>query len=205
METTEGPPLPTMESLSETEIRIVEAAISNFVRFGVKKTTMADIAKKAEVSRQTLYASFGAKDDLIIASILFLSRSNLKAVRRKLVDCKTLGEQLDVYFAETIIKSFHLLESSHDAEDLVSGHNRAGKSAIEQSHQWHREFMADLLIPHAIFIGKTDQTPAELAHFIVAVAMRFKYEAKSREELDTLLKTLKVSILLITGQDEKSD
>ena len=195
--------LPTMESLSSTEIRIVEAAISNFVRYGVKKTTMADIAKEAEVSRQTLYAAFGAKDDLIIASILYISRNSLIAVRKKLADCKTLGEQLDAYFAQTIIKSFHLLESSHDAEDLVSGHNKAGRRAIEQSHLWHRAFIADILIPHAIAIGKTHQTPAELAHFIVAVVMSLKYEAKTRAELDKLLYALKVSVLMTTGQMDR--
>lgn len=199
---TETANLPSMEALSETESRIIDAAISNFVRYGVKKTTMADIAREAEVSRQTLYASFGAKDDLIVASILYISRNNLNAVRRKLVDCKTLAEQLDAYFGETVIKAFHLLQSSHDAEDLVSGHNKAGKGAIEQSHLWHRDFIADLLIPHAIAIGKTDQTPAELAHYIVSVVMAFKYDAKSIEELNRLLHSLKTSVLLTTAQAE---
>ena len=194
--------LRAVESLSDTESRIIEAAISNFVRYGVKKTTIIDIAREAEVSRQTLYASFGAKDDLIVASILYISRNNLHAVRLKLLDCKTLGEQLDAYFNETVIKAFHLLQSSHDAEDLVSGHNRAGKAAIEEARLWHREFIADLLIPHAVAIGKTDQTPAELAHFIVTVAMVFKYDARSIEELNRLLHSLKTSVFLVTGQNE---
>ena len=43
---------------TETEARIVAAAIQCFVRYGARKTSMADIATAAGVSRQTLYDSF---------------------------------------------------------------------------------------------------------------------------------------------------
>ena len=192
--------LSSIQSLSKTEKRIVEASILLFVRYGVKKTTMAEIAREAEVSRQTLYDSFGAKDDLIVASILYISSNNLAAVRKQLAACKSLGEQFDLYFAETAIKSFHLLESSHDAEDLVSGHNKAGKGAIEQSHLWHQALIAEMLAPYQASIARTDQSTDELAHFIVTVVMSLKYEARSREELDRLLHSLKISILMATEQ-----
>ena len=190
----------SLGQLSATEQRIIDAAVRNFVHYGIRKTTLADIAKEAEISRQTLYASFGTKDDLIVAAILHFAKGNILTFRGRLTSCKTLAEQLDAYFASTIIRSFKTLQSSDDAEDLISGHNKAGKAAIEQTRLWHRSIIADLLIPHAIAIGRTGQTPAELAHWFVSSAMAMKYEAHSRDALDRLLHSLKVSVLLAADQ-----
>lgn len=186
-----------MADMSETEKKIIEAAIRVFVRYGARKATMADIAAEAAVSRQTLYASFGGKDDLIVASIRFITETNLGQVRKRLPDCTSLSEQLDVYFAETIVKSFELLKSSSDAADLVSGHNEAGRTEIIASHKLHAELVAELLVPYTRDIGETGQSPADLARFIVAVVMGIKNEAKSREELDKLLASLKIAVLLV--------
>ncbi|WP_422375500.1 TetR/AcrR family transcriptional regulator [Roseibium sp.] len=182
--------------MSETEKKIIEAAIRVFVRYGARKTTMADIASEADVSRQTLYASFGGKDDLIVASIRYITGRNLERVRSLLPECSSLGEQLEVYFAETVVKSFELLQSSSDAADLVAGHNEAGRDAILQSHQLHKELIGSLLVPYTRQIGATGQSPADMARFIVAVVMGFKTEAKTRDELDQLLKSLKIVVLL---------
>ena len=183
--------------MSETEKKIIEAAIRVFVRYGARKATMADIASEASVSRQTLYASFGGKDDLIRASIRFITAVNLNQVRKRLPECTSLAEQMDVYFAETIIKSFELLQSSSDAADLVSGHNEAGREEIEASHKQHADLVAGLLVPYTKDIGATGQSPAGLARFIVAAVMGFKYQAKSREELDQLLASLKIAVLMV--------
>ena len=113
--------------LTETEARIVEAAIGVFVRYGAKKTTMADIAEAAGISRQTVYASFGDKDGIIVACIRHVSEASLAAIRARLGGCGTLGERLDVYFEETVVKSFEMLQEAGDPEDLISGHNQAGQ------------------------------------------------------------------------------
>ena len=186
--------------MSETEKKIIEAAIRVFVRYGARKTTMADIASEASVSRQTLYAAFGGKDDIIRASIRFITTVNLNAVRKRLPDCTSLAEQLDVYFAETIVKSFALLQSSSDAADLVAGHNEAGRAEIAASHRQHTDLVGSLLVPYTREIGQTGQSPADLARFIVAVVMGFKTEAKSMDELDQLLISRKIAVLLAAGQ-----
>ena len=95
--------------MSETELKIVEAAIRTFVRYGARKTAMADIAQEAKVSRQTLYDVFGGKDELIIASIRHITDQNLSRVNERLGEADSLEDQIDIYFAETIIKSFELL------------------------------------------------------------------------------------------------
>ncbi len=188
--------------MSETEERIIEAAIGAFVRYGPKKTTMADIAEAAEVSRQTVYALFGDKDGVIVAAIRHVTDRSLAAVRAGIEDCPSLAGRLEIYFAETTRKSFELLQSSADAEDLISGHNAAGKSEIVRSHRRHEELLSEILAPYQEPIAGHGQSCRELANFVVTVAMAIKYGATSLSELEALLTSLKISVLAVTGASE---
>ncbi|WP_421724320.1 TetR/AcrR family transcriptional regulator [Bauldia sp.] len=183
--------------MTETEDKIVEAAIRVFVRYGARKASMADIASNAGVSRQTLYDLFGAKDELIRASIRSVTDQSLARVRERLGRCATLAEKLDAYFDETIVKSFELLETAGDPEDLISGHNAAGKDEIDRSHQRHEALIAELLDDYRDPIEASGQSVADVAHLIVTVAMGFKTGARSRADLDGLIGSFKIAVLTI--------
>ncbi len=190
--------------MTETEEKIIGAAIRTFVRYGARKTAMADIASEAGVSRQTLYDTFGGKDELIVASIRYITDQNLRAVRENLAGCETLASQLETYFAGTVIKSFELLQSSVDAENEVYNHSKAGRAEIERSHEKHRELLTELLSPHSKALAESDQTPRQLAHLIVTVVMGLKYSAKNRDDLDALLASLKTAVLCVTNANASS-
>jgi AcrR family transcriptional regulator len=55
---------------SEARERLTDAAEACFERFGVMKTTLADVSKHAKVSRATVYRYFQGRDDLILAVLL---------------------------------------------------------------------------------------------------------------------------------------
>ncbi|WP_421981234.1 TetR/AcrR family transcriptional regulator [Roseibium sp.] len=188
--------------LNETEEKIVEAAIRCFVRFGARKTAMADIAAEAGVSRQTLYDLFGGKDDLIRASIRVITDRNLAAVRGRLDACKTLSEKLDAYFAETVIKSFELLQNAGDAEDLVSGHNEAGRDEITRSRQRHEILICELLAPYEAALAANGLTVKKQAHLFVTTVMALKYGASSRDDLDQLLSALLSNVLAVASTQQ---
>ena len=187
--------------MTETEEKIIGAAIRTFVRYGARKTAMADIASEAGVSRQTLYDTFGGKDDLIVAAIRYITDQNLGAVRENLAGSETLASQLDTYFSGTVIKSFELLQSSVDAENEVYNHSKSGRAEIERSHEKHRALLTELLTPHKKVMAKSGQTPRKLAHFIVTVVMALKYSARDRDDLDALLDSLKTAALCVTNSE----
>jgi len=49
------------------ETRILDAALLRFGEFGVKKTTIEDIARQAGVDRVTVYRRIGSRDDVVQA------------------------------------------------------------------------------------------------------------------------------------------
>ena len=184
---------------TDTKKRIIDAAIQTFVRYGTRKAAMSDIASAARLSRQTIYDLFGSKEDLIRACIRAVTDRNLAQVQARLPEHGTLAEQLDIYFAETVAKGFELLQGAGDFEDLIAGHNEAGKDQIARSHARHEELVAGLLAPYAESLRASGLSVGQQAHFIVTVAMGLKYNAKNREDLDALLGALQAHCLSVTG------
>lgn len=60
------------EELGEdaTSARILDAALERFELFGVRRTTMDDVASAAGIGRATLYRRFAGRDEIVRATIL---------------------------------------------------------------------------------------------------------------------------------------
>lgn len=181
--------------MTDTRVKIVEAAIRAFARHGARKTAMADIAETAGVSRQTLYALFGNKDELVAATITYVAAQNFAKVEAGLKTCASLEEELDVYFQRTIVSAFELIEDSEDLEDIMSGHSEAGRAALEAVKGEHKKLVSRLLMPYRDEIEASGHSVAHLAHFCVTCARGFKYSARSKRDLKVLLNTLKTTVL----------
>ena len=184
--------------MTDTRTTIVEAATRTFTKHGARKTAMVDIAEAAGVSRQTLYALFGNKDDLVAATIAHVAGRNFAHVEEGLKDCTSLEEQLDVYFSRTIVSSFELIEDSEDPEDILSGHSEAGRAALAAVEKQHTKLVSRLLAPYKTQIEASGHSVKHMAHFCVTCARGFKYSAKNRRDLNVLLSVLKTSVLLAT-------
>lgn len=54
----------------ETAARILDAALDRFATFGIRRTTMDDIAEAAGIGRATVYRRFGGRDEIVRAVVL---------------------------------------------------------------------------------------------------------------------------------------
>lgn len=185
--------------MTDTRTSIVEAATRTVAKHGARKTAMVDIAQAAGVSRQTLYALFGSKDELVAETINHNARINFAEVEEGLRGCSSLEEELEVYFTKTIVRSFELIQGSEDLEDIMSGHSEAGRAALAVLEKQHKKLVSRLLAPYNKQIEASGQSANQLAHFCVTCARGFKYSAKSRRDLNVLLKALKTSVLLASN------
>ncbi|MGW4324938.1 TetR/AcrR family transcriptional regulator [Nocardia sp. NPDC004573] len=90
------------DSLAETKLgkreRLIEAAVRVFYHQGVEKTTIADIARAAEVPVGNVYYYFKTKDQLIEAAIGSHARI-LDAVIAASDQCETPAERLKALIA----------------------------------------------------------------------------------------------------------
>ncbi|MGW0638109.1 TetR/AcrR family transcriptional regulator [Nocardia salmonicida] len=99
---------PTADSVEE---RILDAALVQFERVGVRKTTIEDIAKAADVDRATVYRRIGSRDDVVSAAFE-------REVRRLLVDLGEIPARHDT-FDEIVVDVFTTVITRWRAHPLV--------------------------------------------------------------------------------------
>src|SRR3954465_1869312 len=72
----------TPDPATETRRRgLIDAALTVFMRYGFRKTSMEEVARAAQGSRQGLYLHFATKEDLFRAAVHAVLADSLAAVR----------------------------------------------------------------------------------------------------------------------------
>lgn len=74
--------------------RVLAAADRCFQRFGIAKTTMADIARVSGVSRATIYRYFADREALVLASLIRRARSDMPRARRHMAQFGQFADKL---------------------------------------------------------------------------------------------------------------
>lgn len=178
---------------------IIEAAVGLFVRYGVKRTGMGDIAEVAGISRQTLYKAFANKDAVLQATIRMLADKVVSDIEAGIEKTDELGEQLDIVFKHIAIEHFDVLQSSPNAEDIVAGVNASSQKELEAGAKRNIELIGRVLDPYADEIERNGLTVLQLADFLQRSASAAKHSATNRKHLLQLLAALKVSVLKVSG------
>ena len=185
--------------MNEREEKIIEAAVQLFSRYGVKRTSMNDIAAETGIARQTLYNAFSNKDEVLQATIRLFSDRACAQIDAALEATDDLGERLDVIFKHMAIEPFDLLSASPNAEDIVAGFNASSQQEIAAAAERNRVIIAKVVEPHKGAIERSGLTLDQFADFVQRSASGAKYNASNRRHLLRLLAALKVAVMKVTG------
>jgi AcrR family transcriptional regulator len=105
--------------------RILDAAQQLFVRYGVKRTSIDDVAREAGIAKGTVYLSFNSKAELFAAIADRLCANTLADVRRIALEATPLTARivgiLDRYIGAThrlVAQSPHIAELTASKEAL---------------------------------------------------------------------------------------
>jgi AcrR family transcriptional regulator len=90
---------PTTDPVTD---RILDAAMAQFLDFGLRRTTVEDVAVRAGVSRVTVHRRFGRKDDLVRGVIMREVARFLDEFDRALAPLDTLERKLVEGFVVTM-------------------------------------------------------------------------------------------------------
>ena len=150
----------------ETESRILDTAVEVFTEFGFKRSTMEDVARRAGLSRVTIYRRFQDKDALVQAVILRESRTSLRAIIQEISALKTTEDRFVRGFVSTVsMARRHPLLSK-----LISGEHEivlpmSVRLSASQAIDLGRDYMAGIIIDlqkHGKFPGHDPEWMAEM-------------------------------------------
>lgn len=77
-----------------TTARILDAAYERMLGFGLRRTTIEDIARAAGIGRPTLYRRFVDKDAIVRAVIVRETRRSLRSVTKRIARMEDPDEQI---------------------------------------------------------------------------------------------------------------
>lgn len=134
--------------MDEKRRRILAAARQRFRRYGIKKTTMQEIARDAEVAVGTLYLYFKDKDDLIVAGAEeFVARHHRQA-EEILAAPGSAGDRLRQYLVVRFRSAEELRRSSRHAAELARAVLR-----VKPDRLWEEAAMMEGTIARLLRLG----------------------------------------------------
>lgn len=186
--------------MTSTEKDLLDAAMRMFSRYGVKRTSMGDLAQEAGVSRQTLYNVYKNKDDVLRALIHAFADAAMAEIDAGLASASSLGDQLDVVFDKMVLAGFDLVRDTPNAQDIVDGFNSAGQEELDASAERFRLVIERLLSPHKKALARAGLNPADLSDFVQRSAKSAGNGARDRKHLARRLQTLRQLCLAACGE-----
>lgn len=105
----------------DTRTRILDAAFRTIATFGLSRFTVDDVARAADLSRQTVYRYFESKDALIVALLYREEEAFLEGVRRVHAEAATLQEAMEraILFCLRLAREHPLLDRLLESEPEV--------------------------------------------------------------------------------------
>jgi AcrR family transcriptional regulator len=82
--------------------RLLDAAYEQFCRMGIKRSTMADVAKLAGVSRITVYRRFAGKDELVEQVVRREFRRYFDRFTQDLQAARTVADRVELGFVSSL-------------------------------------------------------------------------------------------------------
>lgn len=183
--------------MESTEVKIINAANVVFTQGGVRGSSLREVAEMAGVSRQTLYAHFGTKDDLLAAVIRQVVSDMLAQLHHSWQGSDSLDQQLEQFFDLAIRKPFDLLQVHPDLKDLLRGVGYKTAQIADHADEEKAAALQQVLAPYGQQLASNGISAGQLGGYIVDVSRNLKYSCANREDLDQNLDLLKKSVLAL--------
>jgi len=162
--------------------RLLDAALATFLRYGFRKTSMEEVARAGQLSRQALYLHFATKEELFGAAVRHFLQTGLEAACLALESELPLEAQLSGAFDAWVGRYVGLLGG--DVSDLHQASLELVGPLIQEHEERFVERVARTLrssgLPAAYRAAGI--SARQLAETLNATARGLKHDAASRSE-----------------------
>ena len=175
---------------SEKEDHVLNAAREVFLRYGYTRTTMADVAKAAGMSRPSLYLLYPGKEQLYSAVIHLGNAEAFQDICDRTKAADTLEQKLGVALERWVAQSWDLEKANPDA----GGFFDYTFPAVQEIYAKFQTSLAGLL-QDAVHASTLEVTPEELARTLLYSLWGPKAIAKDGAELRRMI-AVQVSLVV---------
>ncbi len=180
----------SIDDLSEKQQRIIDAALSKFSAYGFARTSMADIASAAGMSRPALYQHYANKEEIFRAMLQSILERAVTDALTALATNTPLADQLDGFaqrWAGDMTESFSATEHGADLVEAKAGH---AKPVVDAANKRLHDGLSTHL--DAVANGRG----GELAELLILSSVGLKYDEPSMSNLRRRLTSLAHAVAL---------
>ncbi|PVB59385.1 TetR/AcrR family transcriptional regulator [Labrenzia sp. 011] len=134
--------------MNERNIKIVETALELFAHYGVKKTTMSEIATAAGVARQSIYNAYDGKEELIYGALEHRARQSACIISRECAGLDDLGARLDVAFNYLTLEPCKIIMTIPHREEFLQATEEMSQDKKNKIINIYNNTIAELLEPY---------------------------------------------------------
>ncbi|MCC6622916.1 MAG: TetR/AcrR family transcriptional regulator [Deltaproteobacteria bacterium] len=162
---------------------LLDAALGVFLRFGFRKTSMEDVARAADISRQGLYLHFATKEELLRAAVGRLLATALAEASARLEDAarppaERLAAGLDAWLGR-----FVGLDEAGGGDLVEAGEQLAGGLVGEHEARFVEALVKAVRAAGLVSVYRSARVNArQLAESLYATARGLKHGAATRAD-----------------------
>ncbi|MCY0994815.1 TetR/AcrR family transcriptional regulator [Nannocystis sp. ILAH1] len=163
--------------------RLLEAALTTFMHFGYRKTSMEEVARAAQVSRQALYLHFSTKEGLFRDAVRHTLATGLERASALLQDCaRTCEDRLSGAFDVWVGRHVGFLGT--DVTDLEEARDLLVAPMVSEYDERFSDTVTRAIRAAGLAAAykPAGLTARQLADILYATARGFKHRCSSPEE-----------------------
>lgn len=126
--------------MTDVRLLILKRATELFAQFGLKKTSVDQIAEKAGIAKGTIYNYFASKEELFSAIIRSEAEKFIDTITRALKQCTTSEEKLRTFFLtefDLLFEYVNLFNTAHKGLHIHELMTSIGKETDEYYQKMH--------------------------------------------------------------------
>lgn len=113
---------------------ILQSAFVAFARYGLRRTSMADIAKGAGMSRPALYLRYAGKEDIFNAIVRIHFQRSERAVAKVLAGVGPAAETLQAAMQAIDGDAVEAMLNSPHADEILSSDQPFNQTEVQEAH-----------------------------------------------------------------------
>ncbi|MDQ3232198.1 MAG: TetR/AcrR family transcriptional regulator [Pseudobdellovibrionaceae bacterium] len=154
------------------EIRIMEAAQTLFSRYGLKKTSIEEIAKSAGLGKGTVYLYFRSKEEIYEAVVQKLGEIFTEQLRKEIADVHTFTGKLEQYINTRFRFMYDLIRNNGlTAEVMNEGSCAPGVLRLRDKFGCQQIALLKQIIDDGVAAGEFETSDSEVSAMAIFVAM----------------------------------
>jgi TetR/AcrR family transcriptional repressor of nem operon len=182
------------------EAKVLDHALELFRARGFKATSFADLTSVLGVSRQSLYDTYGDKEELFLAALKRYMDGGAKCMKQQLADPGPVREVLTRIFDQLI--SQHCGKGSYGCLLVntlveVAADSPARALAAEHARIIEGLFISRLCVAQRVGEIDPEKDPVELARFFHHTLLGMAVAARAHDQTDALRQTARLALKVL--------